>query len=100
MDIDVLLVNPSLSALDAFVEARSEVDGHLSHKREVFIAQSNSDRMGTVFGTASPRAGQKHAAHHGWRTPPRTRDNAGELRRPTAPTAPTVGIAMTIPDGA
>lgn len=31
-DIDVVLINPALSALDTFIAARNEIlDGHLSH---------------------------------------------------------------------
>jgi hypothetical protein len=58
-DVDVMLISPSVSALDSFVKARGEVvDGHLSHKRvydhngvkvELFISQWNGDRLETVF---------------------------------------------------
>jgi len=58
-DVDVLLVDPPLSELDAFVAARDEiVDAHLSHKRvyrhdgvkiELFIARRVGDSLETVF---------------------------------------------------
>jgi hypothetical protein len=58
-DIDVILISPSVSALDSFVKARGEVvDGHLSHKRvyrhngvkvELFITKWNSGRLESVF---------------------------------------------------
>jgi hypothetical protein len=62
-DVDVVLVDPPLSVLDAFVAARDEiVDGHLSHKRvyrqdgvkiELFIAQMAGDSLETVFWTTT-----------------------------------------------
>lgn len=58
-DVDVLLIDPPLSELDAYVTDRGEiVDGHLSHKRvyrhggikiELFIAQRAGESLETIF---------------------------------------------------
>jgi hypothetical protein len=58
-DVDVLLLDPTIESLDAFVATRGEVvDGHLSHKRvclhqgvkiELFIAARAGGSFETVF---------------------------------------------------
>lgn len=58
-DVDVVLLDPPIAELDAFVTARDEiVDGHLSHKRvychdgvkiELFIAQRVGNSLETTF---------------------------------------------------
>jgi len=67
-DVDVLLVDPPMEMLDAYVTARGEiVDGHLSHKRvfwhdgvkvELFIAQRLETAWRPCSGTTFAGSGR------------------------------------------